>query len=147
MTAADLDNALVLSLANDLRDLAGAAVRIDAFCAGHGLAEEIAFEVNLAADELLTNVISYGYDDDGEHRIDLVLRLEGSTLVVEIADDGREFNPLHAPEPDIGAPLHERAIGGLGIHLVRKTMDSMAYKRQAGRNIVTLKKDTSVETA
>ncbi|MCY4558926.1 MAG: ATP-binding protein [Chloroflexi bacterium] len=94
----------------------------------------------LAVDELLTNTISYGYDDDGEHRIELVLRLEGGALVFEIADDGRAFDPLQASTPDIGASLQDRAIGGLGIYLVRKTMDGVTYRRQDGRNVVTLTK-------
>ena len=142
MTAAGTDNALELSLVNDLRNIAVAAENIDAFCARHGLAEQIAFEVNLAVDELVTNTISYGYDDDGEHRIDLVLHLEGGALVIEIADDGRAFDPLQAPEPDIEASLQDRAKGGLGIYLVRKTMDTVAYRRHDGRNVVTLTKRT-----
>ena len=140
MAAAGTDDALELSLVNDLRDIAIAADNIDAFCARHGLVAEIAFEVNLAVDELVTNTISYGYDDYGENRIELVLRLEGGALVIEIADDGRAFDPLQAPEPDLGAPVEERAVGGLGIYLVRKTMDTVAYRRQDGRNVVTLTK-------
>ena len=93
MAGSGTDDALDFSLVNDLRAIAGAAEKIDAFCAEHGLREEISFEVNLAVDELLTNTISYGYHDDGEHRIDLSLRLQGGTLIVEIADDGRAFDP------------------------------------------------------
>ena len=140
MTAAGTDDALELSLVNDLRNIAIAAENIDAFCARHGLEAETAFEVNLAVDELLTNTISYGYDDDGEHRIELVLRLGGGALVIEIADDGRAFDPLQAPAPDIEASLQYRAVGGLGIYLVCKTMNGVAYRRQDGRNVVTLTK-------
>ena len=140
MTAAGTDNALELSLVNDLRNIAVAAEHIDGFCAEHGLAAEIAFKVNLAVEELITNTISYGYDDDGEHLIELVLRLEGEALMIEIADDGRAFDPVQAPAPNIGASLRERAKGGLGIYLVRKTMDTVAYRRQDGRNVVTLTK-------
>ena len=140
MTGAGTDNALELSLVNDLRNIAVAAENIDAFCARRGLAAEIAFKINLAVEELLTNTIGYGYDDDGEHLIDLVLRLEGGALVIEIADNGRAFDPLQAPAPDLSAPLEDRAMGGLGIYLVRKTMDTVAYRRQDGRNVVTLTK-------
>ena len=140
MTAAGAGRTLELSLVNDLRSIAVAAGNIDAFCARHGLAEEIAFDVQLAVDELVTNTIGYGYDDDGEHRIDLVLRLEDGTPAIEIADDGRAFDPLRAVEPDFSAPLEDRARGGLGIYLLRKTMDSVAYRRQDGRNVVTLTK-------
>ena len=140
MTGAGSDDVLELSLTNDLRQIAVAAENVDTFCARHGLAEQIAFEVNLAVDDLVTNTIGYGYDDDGEHRIALVLRLEDAALVIEIADDGRAFDPLQAAEPEPGASLKERANGGLGIYLVRKTMETVAYRRQDGRNVVTLTK-------
>ena len=90
----------------------------------------------------MTNTIGYGYDDGGEHSIDVVLHIEGDTLTVEIADDGRALDPLPAPEPHLGAPPEERVVGGLGIYLVRKTMDGVAYRRQDGRNVVTLTKRT-----
>ena len=140
MTGAGTGGRLEFSLVNDLRGISSAAARIDAFCAAHGLSPGIRFDVTLAVEELVTNTIGYGYDDGGEHSIDVVLRIEGDTLTVEIADDGRAFDPLQAPEPDLGAPLEERAVGGLGIYLVRKTMDGVAYRRQDGRNVVTLTK-------
>ena len=140
MAGSGTDDALEFSLVNDLRAIAGAAGKVDAFYAEHGLREEISFEVNLAVAELVTNTIRCGYDDDGQHRIDLSLRLEGGTLIVEIADDGRAFDPLQAPGPDLGAPIEDRAAGGLGIYLVRKTMDTVGYRRESGRNVVTLTK-------
>ena len=143
MTGAAAADALDLSLINDLREIVVAAERIDAFCSARGLSPDVSFEINLAVDELVTNTISYGYDDEGEHRIDLSLRLEGGTLVVEITDDGRAFDPLQAPEPDLGASLEERAVGGLGIYLVRKLMDGVAYRREDDRNVVTLTKSAA----
>ncbi|MDE0392619.1 MAG: ATP-binding protein [Rhodospirillales bacterium] len=95
----------------------------------------------------MTNTIGYGYDDDGEHRIDLALRIDSGTLTVEVADDGRAFDPLQTPELDMSAPMEERARGGLGIYLVRKTMDAVAYRREDGRNVVTLTKSTMPDEA
>jgi serine/threonine-protein kinase RsbW len=60
----------------------------------------------------------------------------------EVQDDGQPFNPLEVPEPDTTKPLEERAIGGLGIHIVRKLMDGLEYKRQGERNFLTIKKKT-----
>ena len=138
---------LEFSVANDLRGISSAAARIDAFCAAHDLAHGISFDVTLAVDELVTNAIGYGFDDDGEHRIDLALRIEGDTLTVEVTDNGRAFDPFQAPEPDLSAPMEERAKGGLGIYLVRKTMDAVAYRREDGRNVVTLTKRTAAGEA
>lgn len=140
MAAAGTGDALELSPVNDLRNVAVAAENVGAFRAEHGMAKQIAFEVNLAADELVTSTIGYGYDDEGEHRIELVLRLEAGALAIGIADDGRAFDPLRAPAPDLGASLDERAKGGLGIYLVQKTMDTVACWRQDGRNVVMLTK-------
>ena len=83
------DSALELSLVNDLREIGAAAEKIDAFCEARSVSPQIAYAVNLSIDEILTNTISYGYDDEEEHRIDLTLRQEGDTLVVVIVDDGR----------------------------------------------------------
>ena len=90
---------LEFSVANDLRGISSASARIDAFCAARGLAPGVSFDVTLAVDELVTNTIGYGYDDDGEHSIDFCLRIEGDTLTAEIADDGSAFDPLQVPEP------------------------------------------------
>ena len=131
------------SVANDLCGISSAAARIDAFCVAHDLAHSISFDVTLAVDELVTNMLGYGYDDDGGHRIDIALRIEVETLTVEIADDGKAFDPLQVPEPDFSAPLEERARSGLGIYLVRKTMDTVTYRREKGRNVVTLTRRTA----
>ena len=129
---------LEISVTNDLRGISSAAARIDVFCAAHDLASGISFDVALAVDDLATNAIGYGCDDGGEHRIDITLRLEGDTLTVEIADDGKAFDPLRTPEPDLSAPAKECTRGGLGIDLVRKTMDTVGYRRDYGCNVVTL---------
>ncbi len=136
-----------LSLVNDLRELAVAAERVDAFCAEHGLSPDVAFAVNVSVDELLTNTISYGFDDGGRHRIEMTVRMEGSVLVVELADDAKPYDPTTAPHPDIAAPIEERPIGGLGVHFVRELMDGFRYRRSDGRNIVTLTKQTLDEAA
>ena len=129
-----------LSLANDLREITIAAARIDAICVQNGLPPEIAFDINLAVDELLTNTISYGYNDDRKHRIELMFHFNGDEAMVQITDDGEPFDPLQVPDPDRAAPLESRAKGGLGVFLVRNVMDRVEYRRGDGCNIVTLTK-------
>lgn len=135
---------LQFSVANDLREIAVAADRIDEFCSLNGIPPATAYAVNLSVDELLTNTISYGYEDSGEHRIDLRIRLDGDVLAVEISDDGIEFAPDSADDPDTNASIEDRPIGGLGIFLTRQMMDSFEYRRDEGRNIVTLTKKTGI---
>ena len=147
MDGALTDGVLELSLDNDLQEIASVAERIDAFCAAQDVAPQIAYSVNLAIDEILTNTISYGYDDDAAHRIALTLRLQGRSLVVVIVDDGKAFDSSLETDPDIDAPLEERAIGGLGLFLVQQMMDSVAYRRSDGTNVLTLTKNTAAEAA
>ena len=108
----------------------------------HGLAPTVVHDLNLALEEILTNIISYGYTDSQEHEIRVRLSMRPGEVKVEVEDDGQSFNPLAAPEPHTAKALEERTIGGLGIHLVRTLMNGLEYKRQADRNILTIRKKT-----
>ena len=123
------------------------AEKIDAFCAARDLPPAVAYAVNLSLDELLTNTINYGCDDDARHRIDIAVRMDGSALVVEITDDARPFDPSEAAQPDTDVPIEDRPIGGLGIHFVRETMDGFRYRRSGKHNVVTLIKNTGTGNA
>jgi anti-sigma regulatory factor (Ser/Thr protein kinase) len=74
------------------------------------------------------------------------MTLKGSRLVLMVEDDGIPFNPFHVEEPDVGLTVEERGIGGLGIHLVRETMDEHHYQRRANKNIVILVKELGAPT-
>ena len=134
------DNVLEIALANELREIVAAAGKIDAFCEGQELAPETAYAVNLSIDEILTNTISYGYDDDEPHRIEIIVRLEADSLVVVIVDDSAPFDLSATPEADIEATLEDREVGGLGLFLVHQMMDKVEYERVDGCNVVTLTK-------
>ena len=96
------------------------------------------FRVNLVLEELGINIINHGYDD-GIHGFDITLTTDANTLTIEISDDGRPFDPLHdPPSTDTSAALEDRQVGGLGIHLVRTMMDELHYRREQGRNYLTL---------
>ena len=136
------DAGVEISLVNDLRQIAGVAARIDEFCSARDLAE-VAYAVNLAIDEVLTNTISFGYDDEDLHRIELIVRLEGDMLVVVIVDDSREFDPTQVQDPDVEASVEDREVGGLGLFLVRQMMDGIEYQRRDGCNVMTLTKNTA----
>lgn len=105
-----------------------------------GLSQRTIFKVNLALEELVSNIISYGYKDDDDHWIKVALSVEDGVLVINLEDDGIPFNPIEAEEPDCGCPVEERVIGNLGIHLCKQFMDDLIYERRGNKNIVTLKK-------
>ena len=137
------DDMLELSLVNDLQEIGAAAARIDAFCEQREITLQTAYAVNLSVDEILTNTISYGYEDDEQHRIGLSMCMEGDVLVVEIVDDGRAFDSSMERELDTEAPLEERALGGLGLFLVQQMMDDVTYQRRDELNVITLRKNTA----
>jgi anti-sigma regulatory factor (Ser/Thr protein kinase) len=64
----------------------------------------------------------------------------GTELVASVIDDARPFNPLEAPKPNLDAPLEDRELGGLGIHLVRSLMDHVSYSRDEDKNVLTVRK-------
>ena len=134
--------ALEMSLPNDLGEIAGVAARIDEFCAARDL-RHVAYAVNLAIDEILTNTISCGYDDDERHRIEIIVRMEEASLVVVIVDDSMPFDLGLAPERDLDVSLDETPLGGLGLYLVHQMMDTVEYSREEGCNIVILRKNTA----
>ena len=99
---------------------------------------ELVFRVQLAIEEVVLNVMDYGYDD-GIHEFEVIITSEADFLTIEVVDGGRPFDPLHdATIPDLEASVEERKVGGLGIHLVRTMMDQVNYRREQGRNHLTL---------
>jgi serine/threonine-protein kinase RsbW len=134
---------LCLRIENRLKELERVHTEVEDFLERCAVAGREAYHIRLALDELVTNVICYAYETEGGRSIDLeVLRLPGA-VAMTLADEGKPFNPLMAPEPDVNAPLEKRRIGGLGIHFVRKTMDELHYERINGRNILRVRKNTA----
>src|SRR6266550_436618 len=125
---------------NKLSELASANQTLTQFGRKHGLPDGVLHDLNLALGEILTNIISYGYTDSGEHEITVRLSIEPGEMRVDIEDDGKPFNPPEAPEVDTTKPLEERALGGLGVHLVRKLTDGLEYQRHEGKNLLIMKK-------
>ena len=134
-----MSEAIAVELKNSLSEIERLKRIVDEFARRHQIEAQTLRNMDLALDEILTNIISYGYDEGGEHRIVIRLALEQGKWTVEVEDDGRPFNPLTAPAPDTKQLLEERPIGGLGIHLVRKNMDELEYRRQQDRNILIMR--------
>ena len=104
-----------------------------------GLQKKSILRIHICLDELLTNIVSYGFKDDLEHRIKFTFNADSNLLIISIEDDGIPFNPLEK-DPEIPVDVDNAKIGGLGIHIVRKLMDNFRYKRERGKNKMTLKK-------
>jgi anti-sigma regulatory factor (Ser/Thr protein kinase) len=133
-----------LILKNDFSEISPAADQVERHLAGHGAPAEALYVARLVLEELVSNIIKYGYDDNQPHKIHVATGLQDGTLVMEVSDDGHPFNPLDAPQPPLHLPAHERPIGGLGLHFIRSMTDSLIYKRSEGRNVVTIRKSCSM---
>lgn len=135
---------MVFEMPAELEELSKLAEAVEGFVEENGLPAKLGFQLNLVLDELLTNTISYGCADGAQCRLEVRLRLRGDKkkgeVVLVIEDDAAPFNPLDVPPPDLDKPLEEREVGGLGVHLVRATMDTIDYERDGGLNRLTLRK-------
>lgn len=131
-----------IKLNNTLSELERVNEALTEFSRRHALSSNVVHDLHLALEEILTNIISYGYADDRQHEICVRLNARPSAVTAEVEDDGRPFDPLAAPAPDVTRPIDERPVGGLGIHLVRRLMDSLEYKRQSGRNLLIMNRKT-----
>ena len=100
-------------------------------------------KIQISAEEIFTNIANYAYPD-GQGTAVVISEIKeenGETIMtVSFSDSGQPFDPLAMPDPDITAPAEERNIGGLGIYMVKETMDKVDYSYEKGRNILTITK-------
>ena len=102
-----------------------------------GLPADKATHLELAVEEAVVNVCHYAFPaGDGE----LVVSVtgDGGAVTVELQDAGVAFDPLALDAPDTTLPIEQRQIGGLGVHLIRKLMDEVSYRREGGRNVLKM---------
>lgn len=132
-----------LILKNKVSELEKVMTCLSELCIRNAIPPDTEYDLNLALDELVSNVAKYAYPDGGEHYFRLEITLDRGEFVARLEDDGVEFNPNKHPAPDLDAPLEKRIEGGLGIFLVRKIMTSVEYEREERKNVVTLRKKLS----
>ena len=127
-------------LKNRLSELDTLCDHLRQFCQAYGVSKRQTFEINLALDELFTNIISHGFEDQEEHHVHVTCTSQDGVLKITIEDDGIPFNPTAAPHPNLKCAFKDREIGGLGIHLIRSYMDHIEYNRRGGKNVLVLTK-------
>ena len=99
-------------------------------------------QINIAIDELFGNIAHYAYNPDvGEATVRVEVIDEPLSVVITFIDGGVPYDPLAAADPDITLSAEERAIGGLGIFMVRKSMDEITYRYEGGKNILAIRKN------
>ena|SRR5215510_349125 len=120
------------------RDLARIAGSVEAFCGANQLPQATCNLMNLALDEVLSNIVKYAYNSPDTGTIDVELTYSNNKLMASIEDRGVAFNPLGLQMPANTGPLQSRKAGGLGIFFVKSLMDSVVYERVGNRNKVTV---------
>ena len=124
---------------NNLLEIDHVIKQFDVFAKKNAIPPKVRRRFIIAFDELLNNVISYGYKDRDLHIIQIKFDLDEDSLVAEISDDGIPFNPVEYEKLDV-PDSDEQPLGGLGIHLARSMVDEVNYKRVGNKNIVSLTK-------
>lgn len=139
-----------ITVPSDLSSLPVVQREVDSFLGEQRCPEDVRHAASLSLEEVLVNIVTYGYEDPSGHCV--VIRFSiigggeagaaatGRMFEVEVEDDARAFNPLATAAPQLDARLEDRQVGGLGIHLVRNLMDSLSYERRGDKNVLTMRK-------
>lgn len=134
----------LIEIKNQLTELERLATTIETLGEQWNLPMNFCLSLNLVLEELVTNIIFYGFPQGGEHLIQIEFMLDKTTLQLTVIDDGIAFNPLSKEDPDLNASVEDRAIGGLGIHFVKTIMDSVRYERSNKKNVLIMTKSVAV---
>ena len=103
---------------------------------------KIRMQLDVAVEELFVNIAHYAYDNEmGKATIQVEVNKEPLSVIITFIDQGKPYDPLAKPDPDITLPAEERPIGGLGIFMVKKSMDNVKYEYKDGSNILTIEKN------
>ena len=125
---------------NEVEELDKLAAFVEEVASESGLGPELEMNLNLALEEVVSNVILYAYPNKEEGKVTIAAKGDGKSLVFTITDKGKEFDPTKVEEADITLSAEDRQIGGLGIYIVKNIMNEVTYQRLEGHNVLTLKK-------
>ena len=134
---------LTFKLKNNISELDKLGRKLTAFGNGIGLSKKCIFQINLALDELFTNIVSYGFPDNGLQWITIDLSHDDGKIRIKMEDTGLPFDPASAKISDPVTVIEDCKVGGLGLHLVKKIMDEITYQRYDKKNVITLIKQIS----
>ena len=96
-------------------------------------------QISVAVEEIFINIASYAYAPDTGEAV-ITAGIDGDSITIGFRDKGVPFDPLARTDPDVTLSAEERRIGGLGIFMVKKTMDEVRYRYEGGENILTIRK-------
>ena len=111
--------------------------QIDKFDCSFG----VVMQLEIAIEEIFTNISNYAYGENtGMALVKIETTDDPACVYITFTDGGTPYNPLEKEDPDITLGIEDRPIGGLGIFMVKETMDDMIYEYKDGKNVLTIKK-------
>lgn len=131
---------LKIVLTNNISEIPGFLKEVSGFGEKSSISEEVLSDIKLILEEIISNIIFYGFDDDRQHDITTTLTFTDDLVMISVEDEGKPFNPIEYTEAKTGKPLEEYEHGGMGILLVKNLIHEMEYKREHGKNILVMKK-------
>ena len=129
---------LSISFINNMQELTHVLQVVNVFLEPRELQSKLIYAVNLILEEILMNIIKYGYDDEESHEIKVQIEVEQEEVALTVIDDGKEFNPLTIPRPDHSKSAMDRLEEGLGLQFVRHMRNAMEYRREENKNILKI---------
>lgn len=135
-----MSNKKIIVIKNEKTELNRVWEEVQSFCEENQIFKSDQQKVELALDEILINIIKYGYPDKKTHEIEIYLDvIDRETWIIQIIDDGIPFDPTEKTEPaSISLDLEDRPLGGLGIFLVKSLFNEVEYHREASQNILKI---------
>lgn len=130
----------IITIKNAISEITGLLKKITGFGKKHNLSEEILSDIKLVVEEIVSNIIFYGFDDDAIHEIMITLEFSNRLITIRVEDQGKPFNPLTYNGKEAGSPLEDYEQGGMGILLIKELMDELEYEFRKGQNTLFMKK-------
>ncbi len=131
-----------LDIEADVNNLDTVLAFVDEQLEKYGCSPKIQMQIDVAVEEIFVNIANYAYNPEiGLAGISVETQEEPLAVTITFTDNGVPYDPLKKPDPDVTLSAEERQIGGLGIYMVKKSMDNISYEYKDGRNILTIKKN------
>jgi len=140
-------HAVDVRVRNDVSDIGIVRDTLDSLAREFHIPLQALTQLQVALDEVVSNVIKYSWDDGEQHEFLVRITVRPDRVDLEIFDDGREFDPMTAPSPNHAPEGQRHRPGGLGIRMIKELVDHFSYERIDGRNHTTLSKTCKVGTA
>ncbi len=132
-----------ISIKNRIEETTGVTDLVEQTSLEAGFEQKEVYDILIALDEILSNIVYYAYPDGSTGVIDIEIKFDGETIEIRFIDSGVPFDPLTKADPDLSIPVEEREIGGLGIFIVKKLMNEVSYVRENEKNILMISKTKS----